>query len=277
MLPQHGLCSPRICHTISWLADADRLAAACPTLAPRSFLQQNMLSQLAPGSLSAQRSLLSLNLTCNQLDELSGLSGCSALQTLLLADNRLQAAALEPLPGWCPSLESLDLQNNLLTDGEAVLAALARLPRIKCLYLKGNKLVSTMRSYRKAFIAALPGLTYLDDRPVFEAERISSEAWWVPRISPACLSLQGATFATASNPGGRSSGRRPCWGARPAAAGAQQLRPVTAEGMRCLPAGLRAAFQRCELPAQHSTSSSTSGSNSAWQPSRASERRGGGR
>lgn len=36
-------------------------------------------------------------------------------------------------------------------------------------------------SYRKATIAALPGLTYLDDRPVTELERACAEAWWVLR------------------------------------------------------------------------------------------------
>ena len=34
-----------------------------------------------------------------------------------------------------------------------------------------------MRSYRKTVVAALPALTYLDDRPVFELERLCAEAW----------------------------------------------------------------------------------------------------
>jgi hypothetical protein len=60
-----------------------------------------------------------------------------------------------------------------------VLAACARLPVLKCLYLKGNPMVSSMRSYRKATIAAIPTLTYLDERPVFEVERLSAEGWCV--------------------------------------------------------------------------------------------------
>lgn len=144
----------------------------------RSFLQQNLLRTLTPGSLAAQPRLTYLNLSGNQLRGLEGLEGCGALCTLLAADNCLaEAAALDPLVEGCPALETLDLQNNKLEGGEAVLAACARLPALKCLYLKGNPLVSSMRSYRKATIAAIPTLTYLDDRPVFEVERLSAEAW----------------------------------------------------------------------------------------------------
>ena len=60
---------------------------------------------------------------------------------------------------------------------QAALDALRRLPHLKCLYLRGNPLVSAARPYRKAVLAALPSLTYLDDRPVFEAERRCADAW----------------------------------------------------------------------------------------------------
>ncbi len=58
------------------------------------------------------------------------------------------------------------------------------LPLLSVLYLKGNPAVSAMRGYRKTLIAALPGLNYLDDRPVLKMERLCAEAWQAPRAMP---------------------------------------------------------------------------------------------
>jgi hypothetical protein len=54
-----------------------------------------------------------------------------------------------------------------------------------------------MRSYRKATIAALPGLTYLDDRPVFEVERLCAEAWWVLGLLGRIVWLEGQRMPSA--------------------------------------------------------------------------------
>ena len=118
-----------------------------------------------------------LNLAGNQIADLAGLEACTALRTLVLADNALAAPEGAAPLGACTALESLDLQGNQLEDGEALLAALRSLPRLKCLYLRDNPLVSALRCYRKRVVAALPALTYLDDRPVFEVERRCAEAW----------------------------------------------------------------------------------------------------
>ena len=58
-----------------------------------------------------------------------------------------------------------------------VLGILKQLPDLRCLYLKGNPVVSNIRHYRKVVIAAIPTLTYLDDRPIFDTERRCAEAW----------------------------------------------------------------------------------------------------
>ena len=170
------------------------------------------MTSLAPaGDLAAALPALhTLNLSKNLLAGLAGLEGCAALHTLSAADNQLAdaEAALRPLAG-CTALQSLDLQNNRLGDGAAVLGLLPRLlPRLKCLYLRGNPLVSSMRGYRKSVIAACPQLTFLDDRPVFEVERLSAEAWWVgSRRATGCHACEGMGCGPQGQPVGGMPGR----------------------------------------------------------------------
>lgn len=153
--------------------------------ARRRYVQSNLLTSLK-GLGSGQAALDTLNASGNQLTTLEGLEALRALRTLVATDNQLEAPeGLEPLAG-CTELESLDLQNNRLADPSALLGLLRRLPQLKCLYLRGNPLVSALPSYRKAVIATLLALTYLDDRPVFEKERRCAEAWWVVTWSELC-------------------------------------------------------------------------------------------
>lgn len=58
------------------------------------------------------------------------------------------------------------------------------MPALRCLYLAGNPVVREMRNYRKRLVAALPDLTYLDDRPVFELEHRASQAWCAGKQPP---------------------------------------------------------------------------------------------
>jgi len=58
-----------------------------------------------------------------------------------------------------------------------VLAIVEQLPMLRCLRLKGNPFVRNLRNYRKVVLSRMPKLEYLDDRPVFESERIRIKAW----------------------------------------------------------------------------------------------------
>ena len=42
-----------------------------------------------------------------------------------------------------------------------------KMKELRVLYLKGNPVVKKIPNYRKTFIAKMPNLRYLDDRPVF--------------------------------------------------------------------------------------------------------------
>jgi hypothetical protein len=48
----------------------------------------------------------------------------------------------------------LDLSENTLEDGQAVLDVLRAMPNIRCLYLKGNPLVSKLPNYRKVGLSS---------------------------------------------------------------------------------------------------------------------------
>ena len=79
----------------------------------------------------------------------------------------------------CALLSSLDVQfNELDGDGGALLALLGSLPSLRALYLQaGNPVAGRLRPYRKTVVAALKELVYLDDKPVFDAERRAATAW----------------------------------------------------------------------------------------------------
>jgi dynein assembly factor 1 len=98
------------------------------------------------------------------------------LSTFIAEHNHLsRAAGLKPLL-QCASLHTLDLQHNNIED-TAVVDIITQMPQLRCLYLAGNPVVSKIPSYRKAMIARCTQLTYLDDRPVTEEERLWSQAW----------------------------------------------------------------------------------------------------
>jgi hypothetical protein len=187
-----------------------------------------MLTSL-DGLRGAAAQLHTLNLSGNSLAGLDGLAGCTQLQTLLAADNELESAhALADLEGL-PCLETVDLQGSQLADPGATLRLLATLPRLKCLYLKGTPLVRAAQNYRKRVIAALPGLTYLDDRPVFEQERRCAEAWCGRRAAGgalrcAALMLEVQADRLALPVQGARRDRGGARGARPLRAGAPSPR-----------------------------------------------------
>eukprot|EP00798_Chlamydomonas_sp_ICE-L_P030621 gene30621-35632_t len=138
------------------------------------YVQQNCLWRMS--HLEGAPKLNSLNMSNNLIRKIEGLSGCGILETLLLANNKLESVEAISQLADCPSITTLDLQNNNLSD-EAVLDVFKQMPELRCLYLKGNPIVSRMKNYRKMMVVNLPKLVYLDERPIPETERRTVEAW----------------------------------------------------------------------------------------------------
>ena len=113
------------------------------------------------------------------------MQGCKKLEILLISENRIgqhqTLSEIESLLGLleCPSIMTLDISKNHLTDPAIVPEILEKMPNLTVLYCKGNDFVRKISNYRKTLIYKLPGLEYLDDRPISTEERRRASAFAV--------------------------------------------------------------------------------------------------
>ena len=113
------------------------------------------------------------------IGKIEGLAGCTSLDMVYLARNRIGRNGLDDVRGLleCPNITTLDLQNNKIDDPAILEEVLVHMPRLAVLYLQGNGCVNKIKNYRKTIISKIPTLKYLDDRPVFEDDRRNAEAF----------------------------------------------------------------------------------------------------
>ena len=138
------------------------------------YLQENLIERIEGLSHLAQ--LDSVNLAQNNIRRIENIGNLPQLQSLHLKNNHLKTADDVRLVLSCPSISTLDLQHNKIAD-PAVLDIVAQMPNLRVLYLQGNEVVKHIKHYRKTVISRCKQLRYLDDRPVFEEERLRCEAW----------------------------------------------------------------------------------------------------
>jgi Leucine-rich repeat (LRR) protein len=121
--------------------------------------------------------LVTLNLSNNLIKKVEGLVGLVQLKNLDLAGN------LIPNTGECqellevPSIRSLDLKNNQMDDHENFVEFFGKMQQLNAIYLNGNPGKRLVTNYRRVMTLALPELNYLEDRPVFDYERLLADAW----------------------------------------------------------------------------------------------------
>jgi dynein assembly factor 1 len=138
------------------------------------YLHQNSITCI--GNLYQCQKLATLQMSNNQLRSLQNLCSLPELSTLQLANNKLRTAEDLRHLIMCPSITVLDLQNNEIDDID-VIDVLVCMPQLAVLQLQGNPVVSKIPNYRRTVIARCKALTYLDDRPIFEEERLAVESW----------------------------------------------------------------------------------------------------
>lgn len=129
--------------------------------------------------LEALVDISNLNLSDNLIRKVEGLENLKRLQILQLKRNQIGKNGLDDVIGLLqsPSISSLDLSDNHIECLEIVEEVLMKMPNLAVLYLQNNPVCKSIPNYRKTLITKLPGLKYLDDKPVFEDERRFAEAW----------------------------------------------------------------------------------------------------
>jgi dynein assembly factor 1 len=131
------------------------------------FLQENCIKRIS--GLETLTQLWSLNLSNNFIERIEGLSGCTRLNTLIIARNKIGfggVADLEQLTD-CPSLSTVDIQDNKIEDPDVLPEVFARMKDLRVLYLKGNPAAKKIVNYRKSLTVYCKEMRYIDDRPVF--------------------------------------------------------------------------------------------------------------
>ncbi|TPX55058.1 hypothetical protein PhCBS80983_g05638 [Powellomyces hirtus] len=138
------------------------------------FLSQNCIEEI--NDLDSLEHLDTLNLDNNLIKHISNLKDLKKLKTLQLANNFLRNK--EDVEGLreCPSISILDLSSNKLEDPD-IMEVLTAMPNLAVLNLMSNPVISKIKNYRRILISRIKTLTYLDDRPVFDKERLTTEAW----------------------------------------------------------------------------------------------------
>jgi len=140
------------------------------------YLQQNCLKRIE--GLECCPLLAQLNLANNFISTIEGLSSLRHLSTLQIANNHLTTADDLTHLLEVPTITVLDLQNNRLEEAE-VLDVLEAMPVLAVVQLQGNTFVPKITQYRRNTVSRCRALSYLDDRPVFEEERLAVDAWSV--------------------------------------------------------------------------------------------------
>ncbi|XP_014241798.1 dynein assembly factor 1, axonemal homolog isoform X2 [Cimex lectularius] len=140
------------------------------------YLQNNIIRNIE--NLEGMRLLDSITLCHNFIPKLGGLDCCPFLNTLNISHNKLQSYEDVEHLILCKKLSVLDLSHNLLDDPK-ILEIFGAMKELRVLNLMGNPVISKIRNYRKTMTCTCKNLTYLDDRPIFEHDRLAAEAWLV--------------------------------------------------------------------------------------------------
>jgi len=121
--------------------------------------------------------LINLNLSHNKITKIEGLENCLELCNLDVSHNFISDIKNCEQLADLPSLKCVDFRNNQIEASNDLVPFFAKLTGLHCLYLKGNPAVRAVSQYRKILTISMPNLYYLDERPIFDFERLLADAF----------------------------------------------------------------------------------------------------
>ena len=140
------------------------------------YLQNNYIKEIE--NLENNIKLSILNLSNNKIQSIPNISYLDKLENLYISKNSL--STIQNLEGLLnlKSLSLLDIQNNPFSvSPDELIIFLNKLEKLKVLYLKGE-ITRLIPNYRRTLIVKIKNLTYLDDKPIKNEDKIGAEAYF---------------------------------------------------------------------------------------------------
>ena len=140
------------------------------------YLQNNYIKEIE--NLENNTKLSNLNLSNNKIQSIPNISYLDKLENLYISKNSL--SAIQNLEGLLnlKSLSLLDIQNNPFSvSPDDLIIFLNKLEKLKVLYLKGD-ITRLIPNYRRTLIVKIKNLTYLDDKPIKNEDKVGAEAYF---------------------------------------------------------------------------------------------------
>jgi len=150
------------------------------------FLQKNLIRKIE--NLGSLVNLVQLDLSDNRISKVEGLGSLTSLMTLNLSKNVLTDQESMDKLTECESLTNVDCSNNEIADAEVITEVLGKLPNLVAVNMAGNAVNNTVGQFRKKCICAIKKLRYMD-RPIFDDERATAEAWQEVRFVKSLLKI----------------------------------------------------------------------------------------
>ena len=140
------------------------------------YLQNNYIKEIE--NLENNTKLSILNLSNNKIQSIPNISYLDKLENLYISKNSL--STIQNLEGLLnlKSLSLLDIQNNPFSvSPDELIIFLNKLEKLKVLYLKGD-ITRLIPNYRRTLIVKIKNLTYLDDKPIKNEDKVGAEAYF---------------------------------------------------------------------------------------------------